>query len=167
MNITVLLALAWIAFLARYGVSFATNRRQSMGSLPGLSPLPEPQALRTKAAAFARQPVMRPARSAAARRRANVLGALGALTVLLLVAALFTGSVVVWGLALASCVGFGLFVRALRVRAIARRQAYIDRLWQKDRFDDLGHARVMSLEEARNRAVRIADPVYVPARRIG
>lgn len=166
MNVTVLLAIAWVAFLARFGVSFATNRRHSMGSLPGLSPLPEPHALRSRAAAFARQPVMRPARSAAARRRANVLGALGAFTVLMLIAGAITGSVVAWGLALVAGVALLGFVRVLRVRAIARRQAYIDRLWQKDRFDDLGHARVMSLEEARRRAERIADPVYVPARRI-
>ncbi len=166
-NITVLLALAWIAFLARFGVSFATNRRHSIGSLPGLSPLPEPHALRSRAAAFARQPVMRPVRGAAARRRAGVLGGLFSATLVLLAVALVTGSTVAWLLSLTVAVVLVAFVRALRVRALARRQAHIDRLWQKDRFDEVGHARVMSLEEARRRAVQIADPIFVPVRRIG
>lgn len=166
MNVTVLLALAWVAFLARFGVSYATNRRQGIGSLPGLPPLPEPNALRSRAAAFARQPVMRPQRSAAAQRRVSVLVGLGVGTLSLLLVAVVTKSLVAWLLFAVVAVFLAGFVRALRARAIARRQAYIDRLWAKDRYDDLGHARVMSLEEARHRAVQIADPIFVPQRRI-
>jgi hypothetical protein len=109
---------------------------------------------------------MRPPRSAAAQRRLSVLVGLGAGSLGTFLFAVVTASPIAWLLFAVVSVALAGFVRALRVRAIARRQAYIDRLWAKDRYDDLGHARVMSLEEARHRAVQIADPVYVPQRRI-
>jgi hypothetical protein len=94
-----------------------------------------------------------------------VLVGLSGFTALMVIGGLTSGARAFWALAIVSGTMLGMFVRALRVRAIARRQAHIDRLWSTDRYDELGHARVMSLEEARRRAQRIADPVYVPARR--
>jgi hypothetical protein len=165
-NIPVLLGLAWIAFLTRSGVVFVAGRRDASGSLPGLPQLPERSLMAKRAAAFSHQPVPTRIRSRAARRRLNVLCFLfGAVVVTFLTAFMF-GSAAAWaGFAVASC-AFVVFVLALINRRQVRRQNYVDRLWTRDRYDDLGHARVMSLEEARNRAEQIATPVYVPARRI-
>jgi hypothetical protein len=55
------------------------------------------------------------------------------------------------------------FCNLLVRRRQAMQQAHIDRLWAQGRYDEVGHARVMSLEEARHRAEQIAAPVYVAA----
>jgi hypothetical protein len=163
-NIVVLLGLAWLAFLARYGVQFMAHRRDSSGSLPGLPPLPERASIATKAALYAGRPVQQRGRSRAAQRRLVVLQGLGLATFMSFVVGIFTGASGAWWMFTVSVLALAAYVRALVVRRNARRQQYVERLWTQGRYDDLGHARVMSLEEARARANRIADPVYVPAR---
>jgi hypothetical protein len=163
-NIAVLLGLAWLAFAARYGVQFFANRRENAGSLPGLPPLPERSSMATKAALYAGRPVLQRGRSRAAQRRLVVLQAISLTTMMSFVVGVFTGAPGAWWLFVVSTVALVAYVRALVVRRNARRQQYVERLWTKGRYDDLGHARVMSLEEARQRANQIADPVYVPAR---
>jgi hypothetical protein len=163
-NIAVLLGLAWLAFLARYGVQFFANRRDAGGSLPGLPPLPERSSMAIKAALYAGRPVQQRGRSRAAQRRLTILQGLVLSTLMSLVVGFFTGAAGAWWLFAVSAAALVAYVRALVLRRNARRQQYVERLWTKGRYDDLGHARVMSLEEARQRANQIADPVYVPAR---
>jgi hypothetical protein len=165
-NIVVILGLAWIAFLTRTGVAFAANRRAAGGALPGLPQLPERSMLANRAAAYSRQPLPLRVRGRAAQRRLNVLRGLLAAVSVSLVAVLAVGSTVAWALFGVSFVATSGYLRALVARRQARRQEYVEKLWTRDRYDDLGHARVMSLAEARNRAEQIAAPVYVPARRI-
>jgi hypothetical protein len=165
-NIVVLLGLAWVAFLTRTGVALAANRRAAGGALPGLPQLPERSMLANRAAAFSRQPAPLRVRSRAAQRRLNVLRGLLAAVGISFAAVLAIGSTVTWAFFGVSVLATGGFLRALVVRRQARRQEYVEKLWARDRYDDLGHARVMSLAEARNRAEQIAAPVYVPARRI-
>jgi hypothetical protein len=56
------------------------------------------------------------------------------------------------------------FVSLLVRRKKLIEQARIDRLWSQDRYNEVGEARVMSLEEARRRAESIAAPVFVAPR---
>ncbi len=163
-NISVLLGLAWLAFLAHMSAQFLTKRRDAPGSLPGLPPLPERSSMAQRAALYAGRPVQQRGRSRSAQRRLNVLQALGLTSFMSFVVGALTGVAGVWWLFAGSFVTLLVYMRALVVRRQARRQEYVERLWTKGRYDDLGHARVMSLEEARERAEQIAAPVYVPAR---
>jgi hypothetical protein len=67
-------------------------------------------------------------------------------------------------LALISGVLLSAFVVLLVRRKKLIEQARIDRLWSQDRYNEVGEARVMSLQEARQRAESIAAPVFVAPR---
>jgi hypothetical protein len=163
-TVPLLLGLAWIAFLARYGVQFLPSRRPT-STLPGLPPLPSRSMLAQRSAAFAGRPAPVSRRTVAARRRLRVLIALLVVTALNVLVWALTASPVfllLSGLSALALLGFcNLLVR----RRKALQQAHIDRLWAQGRYDEVGQARVMSLEEARRRAEQIAAPVYVAAPR--
>jgi hypothetical protein len=162
-NAVVLLVLAWIGFLSFIVVRVIPQRRESRSHLPGLSPLPEKRVIASRAAAFHGRPVAPRGRGIAAQRRLNTLLSLLGATCLMFVVAMGTGHRVVWAAFAVSGTLTTLFIVALYQRAQARRAQYVERLWEKGSRDELGHNKVMSLEEARKRAEQIADPVFVPA----
>jgi hypothetical protein len=163
MNVVVLLVLAWAGFVAYIVTRVLPQRRDSRSHLPGLSALPEKRVIASRAAAYHGRPVVARRRGIAARRRLNTLLSLFASTLLIFVVALVTSHRAVWAAFAVSGTLTTLFIVALYQRTQVRRAQYVERLWEKGRHDELGHNKVMSLEEARHRAEQIADPVFVPA----
>jgi hypothetical protein len=167
-SLPLLLGIAWLAFFAKTGVRYLPSRRRN-DSLPGLPPLPSNSLLAERRAAYARPALGQPLarnnrRSRAAQRRFSVLVSLTVSTLVFGSLALITHAAIVNTLALVSIVALASFVTLLVRRKKMIEQARIERLWSNDRYDEVGQARVMSLEEARHRAERIAAPVYVAPR---